>query len=79
MIFRDQFNNTLKEGDALSVPVALGQSVLGTIAKLSSGLDPRNPQPVATVILTVNLGASPDGLIPGVVRVELQEQQSIVS
>ena len=71
MLVRDAIGNTLNEGDPVAFPLGMGQSVMGTIVKIDSGLGHIGTAPrQATVFVSVvfPLAADPAGVVGGIIK-----------
>jgi hypothetical protein len=73
---RDLFGNTMKEGDTVAFALNPGNFLIGILEKLSSGLD--GQPPTAFVTVSVPLPVHPNGMIPGVIYVKVEEQKLVV-
>ena len=69
MSYRDIVGNILEEGDAVSIGIGLGQTVLGTVQKTDSilGAHPQ-AQPMVHVAVVFTLPALPNGLVTGIIK-----------
>lgn len=68
-MFRDVVGNVLEQGDAVSIGIGLGQTMLGTVQKTDSVLG-ANPQaqPMVHVAVIFTLPAMPNGLVAGIIK-----------
>lgn len=76
MIVRDMFGNYLDEGGTVAFALSTGSFSFGRIDKISSGLD--GQPPMAFVNLTIPIPIQPNGLLPGVINITVEEDKKII-
>ena len=70
-MIRDAIGNVLNENDQVSFPLGMGQSMVGRVVKIDSGLGQIGTAPrLATVFVSVvfPLAADPSGVVGGVIK-----------
>jgi len=77
---QDINGNILQEKDMILMPTGFGQMTVGQIEAVSSGLvNPNNPnapaQPTAVIVFRMPLAIAPNGLLLGVVKLNLPKEQ----
>jgi hypothetical protein len=76
MLIRDAIGNTLQENDPVTFSLGFGQTAVGRITKIDSGIGQINNAPrqvVVFVTFSLPLGADPQGTVGAVVKVAQPE------